>query len=105
MKACDATTIYYRPYKDIIGQLRCPVCDGQRIDSSNAAFAQSVKRDVCKYLVQGVAKEEVIAKVEADYGQSLKIQSFNDVATLPITMILIILIISVSILLCCRKHR
>ncbi len=91
MKACDATTPYYQSYKTIISQLRCPVCGGQRIDSSNAAFAQSVKRDVCDYLVSGTAEHNIIAKVEEDYGQSLRIQSLGDASTLPVTLSVIAL--------------
>ncbi len=70
---CDASTPYYEHYVSATQQLRCPVCDGQRIDSSNAPFALTVKQDVCEYIRQGMTVQDVVLQIEADYGQQLRV--------------------------------
>jgi cytochrome c-type biogenesis protein CcmH/NrfF len=97
MKACDATTPYYATYKQLISQLRCPVCGGQRIDSSQAAFAEAVKRDSCDYVQAAMSQSEIIAKLEQDYGQSLQIHTAADNATWPITAILLAIALIVAL--------
>ncbi len=70
---CDASTPYYNDFITIQEALRCPVCEGQRIASSDAPFAVSVRKDICTYLQEGMNTDSVIARIEQDYGQGLRV--------------------------------
>ncbi len=97
MKQCDASTPYYQDYTALIQQLRCPVCDGQRINSSDAPFALSVKRDVCTMLHEGVEIEQIIPRIEADYGQSLRVESGFLGDVLPLALVGLVMLVVAGI--------
>jgi len=54
--------------RDISKGLRCVVCQNQDIDSSNAGVARDLRILVRERLVAGDSDEEVIAYVQARYG-------------------------------------
>lgn len=94
MSSCDSTSPYYQEFQTITQQLRCPVCDGQRISSSHAPFALSVKRDVCNLLHEGVEYDNIIPQIEANYGQSMRVQSVGDNTLTPLLIVFIIMVVA-----------
>lgn len=77
--SCDSSTPYFASYEAIAQSLRCPMCGGQRISSSQSSFALSIKRDICTHLHEGMEAETIISTLEQDYGQSLRIE--NDLSS------------------------
>jgi cytochrome c-type biogenesis protein CcmH len=51
--------------------LRCPVCQGETIDESNAPIARDLRLVVRERLVAGDSDSEVIAYVEARFGEGV----------------------------------
>lgn len=87
---CDATTPYFHDYDAITHALRCPVCEGQLIASSDAPFALSVKKDICTALHEGKTRAEVIAYVEDAYGSGLRPLEDEQGGVLPMVGILVL---------------
>lgn len=54
--------------RDISRQLRCLVCQGEDIDESNAGLAADIRKLVRAELQKGKTDEEVIAFIQARYG-------------------------------------
>ncbi|WP_406735924.1 cytochrome c-type biogenesis protein [Thioclava sp. GXIMD4215] len=50
-------------------ELRCPVCQGEDIDDSNAAVARDLRRLVRERLVAGDTDQQVLDYVTARYGE------------------------------------
>jgi cytochrome c-type biogenesis protein CcmH/NrfF len=93
MASCDSSTPYYADFLTVTEALRCPVCGGQRVASSDSPFALTVKRDACAYLHQGMPPAQVIARLETDYGADLGVEDHISAITLPLVMILAALLI------------
>ncbi|WBU60866.1 cytochrome c-type biogenesis protein [Paracoccus albus] len=55
--------------RDISKLLRCPVCQGETIDESNAAISRDLRLYVRERLVEGDSNEEVIDAVTDRYGE------------------------------------
>jgi cytochrome c-type biogenesis protein CcmH/NrfF len=87
-RACDASTPYYTDFVTVTEALRCPVCDGQRIASSDAPFALTVKRDVCAALQEGLNAAHTIARIEAAYGSDLHVENGTSPMMLPLLAVM-----------------
>lgn len=55
-------------YKNLIGQLRCLVCQNQSIADSNAELAQDLRKEVYDMIIAGKSDQEVIDFLVARYG-------------------------------------
>ncbi len=55
--------------RDLSAELRCPVCQGENIDDSNAAVARDLRVLVRERLVAGDTDQQVLDYVEARYGE------------------------------------
>lgn len=88
---CDATTPYYQDYLIVTKSLSCAVCGGQRVASSDSPFARTVKRDVCKYLQQGMSRAEVVERIEQGYGDGLQVAHTGTPALWPMLGVLAVL--------------
>lgn len=55
--------------RDISSGIRCPVCQGETIDDSNASVARDLRLVIRERLVAGDSDEDVIAFVVARYGE------------------------------------
>ncbi len=77
---CDSTTEFYGVSNAVAQKLHCVVCAGQNIASSDAAFAQNVRADICQYAHEGLNETEITTKIVADYGENINptnMQSFD----------------------------
>ena len=101
-KACDATTPYYADARAIAAELRCPVCEGQRVQSSAAPFALQVKQDICDHLRAGIPREAVTQRILQDYGADLRTVSGESMALWPLSLTLLGLALASAVLL--RRH-
>jgi len=54
--------------REISKQLRCPVCQNESIDTSNAGLAKDLRRIVRERLKAGDNNQEVIGYIHARYG-------------------------------------
>jgi cytochrome c-type biogenesis protein CcmH len=90
--ACDASTPYYADFVTVTESLRCPVCEGQRIASSDAPFALTVKRDVCAALQEGLSAQQTIARIEAAYGADLHVEDDVSPMMLPLLVVMVLLL-------------
>jgi cytochrome c-type biogenesis protein CcmH len=54
--------------RDISRELRCPVCQGEDIDESNAALAADLRKLVRQRLTAGDSNEEVLQFLKNRYG-------------------------------------
>jgi cytochrome c-type biogenesis protein CcmH len=97
--SCDASTPYYKDFITVTESLRCPVCEGQRVSSSDAPFALTVKRDVCDYLRQGLTTSDTITRVEEAYGSDLHVENDTSIIMLPLVILLVTLCIIGTIML------
>jgi cytochrome c-type biogenesis protein CcmH len=52
-------------------QLRCPVCEGQTLESSEALIAQQMKATITQQLAQGKTTDEVLDFMALHYGQEI----------------------------------
>jgi cytochrome c-type biogenesis protein CcmH len=59
---------YKERYYELIGQLRCLVCQNQTIAESNAELAVDLRRRVHEMLEQGASDEAIIDFMAARYG-------------------------------------
>jgi cytochrome c-type biogenesis protein CcmH len=64
--------------REISRQIRCPVCQGESIDDSNAAISRDLRVILRERLVAGDSDEEVIDFLVARYGEFIL---FNPRAT------------------------
>jgi len=55
-------------YKNLIGQLRCLVCQNQSIADSNAELAQDLRKEVYNMIMAGKSDQEAIDFLVARYG-------------------------------------
>ena len=55
--------------REISQKLRCPVCQGENIDESNAAISRDLRLYVRERLVDGDTNEQVIDAVTDRYGE------------------------------------
>ncbi|MBV0890412.1 cytochrome c-type biogenesis protein CcmH [Paracoccus sp. Z118] len=55
--------------RDISQDLRCPICQGENIDESNAAISRDLRLYVRERLVAGDSDREVIAAVTDRFGE------------------------------------
>lgn len=55
--------------RDISKGIRCPVCQGETIDDSNASVARDLRLVIRERLVAGDSDEEVVAYVVDRYGE------------------------------------
>jgi len=55
-------------YKDLIGELRCLVCQNQSLADSNAELAQDLRREVYRKFIEGDNNEDIIKYLVARYG-------------------------------------
>ena len=55
-------------YKNLIGQLRCLVCQNQSIAESNAELAQDLRKEVYDMIIAGKSDQEAIDFLVARYG-------------------------------------
>jgi len=55
-------------FKNLIGQLRCLVCQNQSIADSNAELAQDLRKEVYDMIIAGKSDQEVIDYLVARYG-------------------------------------
>ncbi|MDO5622068.1 MAG: cytochrome c-type biogenesis protein CcmH [Paracoccus sp. (in: a-proteobacteria)] len=55
--------------RGISQQLRCPVCQGENIDDSNAGISRDLRLYVRERLVEGDSDAEVIEAVTSRYGE------------------------------------
>lgn len=55
--------------RDISRNLRCPVCQGESIDDSNAPISRDLRLVVRERLVAGDSDEEVVDFIVARYGE------------------------------------
>ena len=63
----DATQMY-----TIAKTLRCLVCQGQTIADSDADFAVDIRSYIQDALAKGMSEAEIIAKLQENYGDSIK---------------------------------
>ena len=54
--------------------LRCPICQNESIDESNAALAKELRLVVRERLVAGDSDEDVVAFVVARYGEFVRLR-------------------------------
>jgi cytochrome c-type biogenesis protein CcmH len=55
-------------YKQLIGELRCLVCQNQNLADSNAELAQDMRKQVAKQLRKGSKPDEIVAYMVNRYG-------------------------------------
>ncbi len=55
-------------FKNLIGQLRCLVCQNQSIADSNAELAQDLRKEVYDMIIAGKSDQEAIDFLVARYG-------------------------------------
>ncbi len=80
--------------QDVASQLKCPVCQGESVDSSPALIAQQMRAVIRQQLQSGKSEQEVIAYFVDRYGQQIAWsppwQGFTILAWLvPIALLLI----------------
>jgi cytochrome c-type biogenesis protein CcmH len=104
-ESCDASTPYYASFVKITDSLRCPVCAGQRISSSDVPFALTVKRDVCKLLHEGMSVNQTINYIETAYGSDLHVEEKASIELLPLfTLFLALCILGIWIVRKIMRH-
>ena len=57
--------------RDISRDIRCPVCQGETIDDSNAPIARDLRIIIRERLVAGDSDEDVVAFIVARYGEGV----------------------------------
>jgi cytochrome c-type biogenesis protein CcmH/NrfF len=85
---CDTSTPYYADFIAVGEALRCPVCQGQRVASSDAPFALRVKQDICAALHEGLSADQVIARMEVAYGADLHVENTASLVMLPLIAVM-----------------
>lgn len=55
-------------FRDLIGKLRCLVCQNESLAGSQAELAQDLREEVYRMMQEGKAKDEIIAFLVARYG-------------------------------------
>lgn len=80
--------------QDVASQLKCPVCQGESVDSSPALIAQQMRAVIRQQLQSGKSEQEVIAYFVDRYGEQIvwspPWQGFTILAWLvPIVLLLI----------------
>ncbi|PZO65580.1 MAG: cytochrome C biogenesis protein CcdA [Paracoccus denitrificans] len=93
--------------RDISRELRCPVCQGETIDESNAPISRDLRLYVRERLVAGDTNDQVLDAVTQRYGEFVL---FNPKATggnivLYLTAPILLLIGAVGVLLYLRRRR
>ena len=89
--SCDASTPYYTDFVTVAESLRCPVCQGQRIASSDSPFALKVKEDICASLHEGLSASQVITRMEKAYGADLHVENSASGTMLPLVGIIVVI--------------
>ncbi len=96
MPVCDSSTPYYADFVTVTESLRCPVCQGQRIASSDSPFSLKVKEDICAALQAGLQPDQVTLRMEAAYGADLHVEKAGSFAMLPLMgMILFVAVVAI----------
>ena len=54
--------------------LRCPVCQGLSVASSQTTMASNMKRQIHELLSQGYGEEQILSYFEASYGEFVRLQ-------------------------------
>lgn len=91
MPQCDTSTPYFTDFTTVVQSLRCPVCQGQRIASSDSPFALRVKEDSCAALHQGLSVKQVIQQMEMAYGADLHVENTTSPMMLPLIVVMVII--------------
>ena len=104
MNACDSTSPYFSDYAAITQQLRCPVCEGQMIASSDAPFALHVKRSVCEQLMQGKSNPEIMQFIAQEYGEDLRTSNAPELIPLPFIILLLLISMMLLTYFASRRH-
>lgn len=60
--------------REIIGDLRCVVCEGQSLADSDAALARQMRAQVRKRIADGESRSEVLAFFRSHYGDEILMQ-------------------------------
>ncbi len=55
-------------YKDLIGEIRCLVCQNQSLADSNAELAQDLRQEVQRMILDGQSDAEIIDFLTSRYG-------------------------------------
>lgn len=56
-------------YQQLLGELRCLVCQNQSLADSNAPLAQDLKKEVHDRIIAGQTDEEIKKALVAQYGE------------------------------------
>ncbi len=66
---------------ELFKRIRCPICEGQTIDSSNAPIAEDLKKFVKTELEQGKSKNEIENSLKLSYGPDIITEPPFDLST------------------------
>lgn len=63
-----ASPVQEQEFRDLIGKLRCLVCQNESLAGSQADLAQDLREEVYRMMQEGQAKDEIIEFLVARYG-------------------------------------
>lgn len=55
-------------YEELVGELRCLVCQNQNLEASNADLARDLRRQAYEMIQQGAGKDEIVEFMVDRYG-------------------------------------
>ncbi|MEC8881834.1 MAG: cytochrome c-type biogenesis protein CcmH [Pseudomonadota bacterium] len=58
-----------KTYKNIIKNIRCPVCQSQSLAESQTQEAIDLRKKIERWLINGKSEKEILETIEKDYGQ------------------------------------
>lgn len=70
--------------RQIFTQLRCIVCVGQSVASSDVELARDVRHFVRSQIKQGASNEQIISYLTERYGREILLSTPKSIATIPL---------------------
>ena len=73
-----------RVAEDVIGQLKCVVCEGQSLADSDADFARQMRHEIRRLAGDGEGEQQILDYFRAHYGERILLNPPVEEKTLPL---------------------
>ena len=79
----------FAQYQDILSKVKCPVCDGETVDASNAVVAQQIRSQVLQAITVGKTSAQILQQLSDDYGNKFVDNKRNYYWLLPLVFLML----------------
>ncbi len=91
--------------RNLSQMLRCPLCDGEDLDTSNADIARDIRLKIRRMLIDGKSDEEIINWAVARYGNAILMRPPLQPSTIPLWFGPVIILIGLIIVASMTMRR